>query len=405
MSFLTQVKAILSSDSSQDSKFEQIFKNAYSTFCSNGVSAYVVHYYLSAEGDGNQKIYEYMKYSFENCPEIGIDVKLEIFFFWLRGGNDKSITYQIKFLETFYQEIKKGFLNFEARDSVSNLMMMIIRNLLEKCEYLFENNEKAIINEAASSKEFLEKVENLDPERLSSSYKGRVYLITNKLKAMIKNLPSGKKNMKSSMETESNDTSLVSALKALPGGGSPLVFKRIEDFLKSVKCVPNEGRIKRKPAYIYYSLESITANQLQDPELCLQIAITSAIIKDDDSFDVYIKKFAKYSGFNGDIVISLIHGSLKEFDNNILEKDYFKLDNSENNETEEEDNYEPFLKPFDVKYEVDNTEFNFTIPKLDFKEEDIPNLFNEENPDKWCNARYCVNNLFEKLDPDSFALK
>ncbi|KAH0794064.1 hypothetical protein GPJ56_001942 [Histomonas meleagridis] len=240
----------------------------------------------------------------------------------------------------------------------------------------------------------------------SFALKGRILLAASKLFPVLVEKPAPKKQQTNEFEVDKDESLISQALKKSSSNPTnPLIFKSVARFLKNAKCVSYENRIKRPPARVLTSLEGISSQQLQDPEVCLQIAIMCVILQppEDTTFDGFVKDFASLCKIDGKMILDLVKSSIQTTLPDVSDMDKFRFMQGEPHE-EEEEKFEPILRPFDVTFpDETNPMIEISTENTILDENNLNDLFSDDSFYEWRNARYCVANCIDRLDPNSFS--
>jgi hypothetical protein len=314
------------------------------------------------------------------------------------------MTWQIQALEQLAPQIK-GLLEIDPGNKIPQLA---IAQLIERCSTHVLLPSQMTMPEAQNSKDFLSKSSDYSRSKLASEYRGRLHLVATRIFPAFANFAVSKKAV--SVPAPTNDVAILTVLTHLASGkANQLDFQVAENFLTKVVCVDVKNRIPRTPARILTSLDNLqNVNDLQDPEVCLEIAIMCLILQPTgDRFANLVRKFAGLCGIEGDLIVravlTAIHSTLKQ--NEPLELGEVPVI-GEKSGPEEEDRFEPILKPWELEPTESVAEGR---EKVEVEADDVgggdrSNWFQGDELNEWRTARLCVARFMDRLDPNSFAV-
>lgn len=407
--------------------FNQIINSDTYKLTPVGVCGVIVSYFSHYEASmRNEIMSQFLKFLFQNVPDPKLDVQLFFLLLWIRSSDEQALDYQINCLEELAPQLHEY--EFENK-GINTFCHLAIAQLMERCQNYILPSEDCNLTEPLPSKEFLEKSSDLIRSKRAATYRGRLHMITTRIFPAFASFAMSKNCVP--LEFERGDLPIGVYLQriASPSNLSSTDFKMIATYLNKVNCVEYKNRVKRIPSRVLTSLDSLqNQSSVQDPEVCLQIAIMCLILEqssqegeqNESQFAPLVLKFSEMCHVDGLMIINTV----KRAESTYLKIGTLDASYDISNLTEEvsqapEKPFTPLLSSFEIEPEQNgDTTPDFSVIEDDalfdkesarkqiisFAGDDEEKWFAGNGINEWRAARMCVSHFMDRLDSKSISL-
>lgn len=402
--------------------FEQVINSAtfeLTPFAACGaIISHFSHYDVS---NRNMILSEFLKFLFQKVPDPSLEVHFHFLLLWIRSSDEQALNYQIDCLEELAPQLHKYEFENKNRNTFCHLA---IAQLMERCQNYILPSEECNLSEPLTSKEFLEKSSDLIRSKRASTYRGRLHMITTQIFPAFASFAISKNCV--SLEYERDDLIGLCLQKiASPSNLNAQDFKMIAAYLNKVNCVEYKNRVERIPSRVLTNLDSLqNQSSLQDPEVCLQIAIMCLILEQSsqesevsgNQFIPLVQKFSTMCNVDGSMIIDTVRRAESTYLKiGTLDASYDISNISDSNTQPVEKPFKPLLPSFEIEPETiddsapdaieDVLDKESAIKRIEsFAGEDEDKWFTGNGIDGWSAARLCFDYFKDRLDSKSFSL-